>query len=101
MSRINEKITTELADKLVPGERIDVIIQLDYDSEAAGASGAAEAFSKEAQEVINEIKELDGAVTGTVWLNKTIKAKVLAESLDTLSLCDTVSRIDLPRKLFT
>jgi hypothetical protein len=104
------KISPPLAEELKESTEdnwLDVIVELARQdvTEAANASRQAkieaqkQAFEQEAEPVVNLIQSLGGEVTGKVWLNGSLRAKLDKKMISALSSQRNVSRLDLPHLL--
>jgi hypothetical protein len=104
------KISPPLAEELKESagdNRLDVIVELAGQdvAEAAGASRQAkiearkQAFEREAEPVVELIHSLGGEVTGKVWLNGSLRARLDKNMISALSTQRNVSRLDLSHLL--
>jgi hypothetical protein len=85
----------EDADKL-----LDVIVELRQDpDQEQSATHLRESFSRAKEPVSDAISRLGGAITGEAWINHTLRARVPAYSLESLSDLDSVRALDVPHEI--
>jgi hypothetical protein len=79
---------------------LDVIVELHQDpDEEQSATQLRESFSRAKEPVSDAIAQLGGAVTGEAWINHTLRARVPAQSLESLSDLDAVRALDVPHEI--
>ena len=104
------KITDELAKSLAGGhgeDWLELVVELEAppSADVAGASRAdkiaarKEAFALVAGPLAEHIRGLGGEVTGEVWLNNSMRARVAKRMAPALSANESVKMLDLPRQL--
>ena len=105
------KLTILLKEKLLQaskGEEIEVVVEildrgrfgpLGTDSRSERIAAMKEAFYTRAIPVADGITGLGGEVTGQMWLDQTVRARVPVSKVDAVSRLDGVAAVDLPRAL--
>lgn len=111
MPAFSEKVTSALgaaASAAAPAKLLDVVVELAWKSQPAPESNLSreesltvleKAFLREAEPVERSIRELGGDVTARAWINRTLRAKVPARSLDGVASLEGVERLDVPHPL--
>jgi hypothetical protein len=98
-----QKITEALETQLdsAPDNVLDVIVELapDPGGEPTTAPEMKESFQKAAQPVNEAISRYGGEVVDSVWLNRTLHARVPAAKVTALTGLDEVAALDAPRPL--
>lgn len=98
----------QTASKALPGEPVQVLVELEEKPEAAPRVTASRAermelrkqcFARDAQPVKEKIARLGGQVLDEAWLNSTISARLPKAALEELSHDDRVRLLDLPHPL--
>jgi hypothetical protein len=98
----HEKITGALQSKLEQSEEplLDVVVELIPDPvEADTAPEMQKQFEEAAQPVSAAIAGLGGEVMGSVWLNRTVRAKLPAVKVPELSRLQEVAAVDVPHQI--
>ncbi|HEU5251863.1 MAG TPA: hypothetical protein VFU16_00875 [Solirubrobacterales bacterium] len=97
------KITDALERQLVapPDVPLDVIVELAPDPVGSSATAAEmkESFEKAAAPVNEAIARKGGEVVDSVWLNRTLHAKVPAANVRDLTGLEEVAALDSPRPI--
>lgn len=85
---------------------VDVVLELRSSSRRPAEASARRALADEGRTfdvrsapVTGEIERLQGEVTGRVWLNDSIRARVPASAIDALASLEEVERVDVPRRI--
>lgn len=94
-------------DRAAPGEMIEVVVELHPTPILEGAAADRDeriaalhdAFAQRAAPLEAVVRASGGEVTGAVWLNETIRARVPAATVAALSGHPEVMLVDLPRAL--
>jgi hypothetical protein len=101
----------ERANAAGEDDLLDVIVELELPPNASASLESASqsraekiaaqksAFKEAAQPVAELIAGCGGEVTGEVWLNKTLRARVPARSLPKLGAAGVVSALDVASKV--
>src|SRR5918992_6291740 len=107
-------MTTKLTEKLAKqleetndSDLLDIILELGSKAESSpptdekrsrGEKIAAmkEAFSREAAPIEEAVRKVGGEVTGRAWINKTMRARVPAQSVKELSEHEKIAALDTP-----
>lgn len=106
------KLTAKLAEQLeqtAPSDLLEIILELEPRAERAVAletrprsekmAALKEAFSRDVTPVEEAIRKAGGEVTGSAWINHTVRARVPARKVKELSECDKVVALDIPRQI--
>jgi hypothetical protein len=99
----SDAVTPELRSSVEAGDAaqlVDVVVELEpAQADTTTVDDARAAFERDAGRVASTITELGGEVTGRVWLNRTLRARVPSKRLDELSGHAEISGLDVPRAL--
>jgi hypothetical protein len=102
MQRSSESKLTADLESLVQNvdarELVDVVVELDT-RQGIDDGALEEWFSAVATSVADQIAALGGQVTGTAWINQTLKARLQAERVAELSQLDEIEVVDVPHKI--
>jgi hypothetical protein len=107
------KLSTKLAEQLQSSdasELLDIILELrptartpadKSRSRSENVAALKETFSRESTPVEEAIRKLGGEVTGSAWINQTLRARVPAERVKELSEHEKIAALDLPHLIKT
>jgi len=106
------KLSAELSDELEKkdsGELLDVILELRKDSQPATAqtvgsrsekiAALKEAFERNRAPVEEIVRKVGGEVTGSAWINQTVRARVPAKKVKELAEHEKIIAVDIPHPL--
>jgi hypothetical protein len=110
-SKLTEKLEKRL-EETNDSDLLDIILELGSKSESSpptdekrsrGEKIAAmkEAFSREAAPIEEAVRKAGGEVTGRAWINKTMRARVPAQSIRKLSEHEKIAALDTPNPIKT
>lgn len=104
------KLTAKLAEQLeqtAPSDLLEIVLELEPRAERAAAletrprsekiAALKEAFSRDMTPIEEAIRKVGGEVTGSAWINQTVRARVPAQGVKELSEYDKVVALDIPR----
>jgi hypothetical protein len=109
-----KKLTPKLVEqigKTGAGDMLEIIVELDPARGRDIVSGSGkmsrqeriaklqEDFAEQSAAVASKIAEAGGEVLGQAWINKTLKARVPAGSIDRICDDNEVTAVDLPEKI--
>ena len=109
-----DKLTAKLAEhieKTGVGDMLDVIVELDptRGQDILSSSGdlsrqdriakLQEDFTEQSAAVVSKIAEAGGEILDHVWINKTLKVRLPAESVGEIAQEAEVKAVDLPETL--
>jgi hypothetical protein len=109
------KLTEKLAEKLEKtdaSDLLEIILELGSKSESSSQPPAQEtrsrgekiaalkeAFSRDAAPIEEAVRRVGGEVTGRAWINKTMRARVPAQSVKELSEHEKIAALDTPNPI--
>jgi hypothetical protein len=113
---MTNKLTEKLAEKLEKtdaSDLLEIILELGSKSESSSQQPSAqetrsrgekiaalkEAFSRDAAPIEEAVRRVGGEVTGRAWINKTMRARVPAQSVKELSQHEEIAALDTPNPL--
>jgi hypothetical protein len=112
---MTNKLTEKLAEKLEKmdaSDLLEIILELGSKSESSSQPSAEEtrsrgekiaalkeAFSRYAAPIEEAVRRAGGEVTGRAWINKTMRARVPAQSVKELSQHEEIAALDTPNPL--
>jgi hypothetical protein len=109
-----KKLTDKLAEHIentAAGDMLEIIVELDPTRGKEILSGSEalsrqeriaklqEDFTEQCAAVASKIADAGGEILGQAWINKTLKVRVPAGSIDQISDDDEVAVVDLPEKI--
>lgn len=108
---MTNKLTDKLAEKLEEtdaSDLLEIILELGSQAESAQPpteekrsrgekiASLKEAFSRDAAPIEEAVRKAGGEVTGRAWINKTMRARVPAQSVKELSEHEKIAALDTP-----